>query len=134
MQAPPQLEFFSAGQGSECFSNIDQTEIPALREWCHTLTRPAYVETATMLATQFRAFALTLKTFLDDTDGVTEEDRRRIRRQWASSANQFSRCESNPGGEMRRTAALTNEALQGIVSHLLKVTSASASSPRLSDS
>ncbi|KAM5535629.1 hypothetical protein V8D89_010616 [Ganoderma adspersum] len=109
-----------AGQGSECFSSIDQTEIPALREWCHTLTRPAYVETATTLAMQFRAFALVLKTFLDDTDGVTEEDRKKMRRQWASSANQSSLCESNPGGEMRRIASLTDDALQGVILHLLK--------------
>ena len=68
-----------------------------------------------------------LKSFLEDTDGITEEDRKNIRRQWASSINQSSLCESNPGGEMRRTAALVDadEELQGVIPHLLKVKSSS---------
>ncbi|RDX53114.1 hypothetical protein OH76DRAFT_1480146 [Lentinus brumalis] len=70
---------------SACFTDIEQTRIPALREWCHTLTLPAREKATHNLLVQLRAFAQSFSAFIEGTPGVSEKDRAAIKRKWESA-------------------------------------------------
>ncbi|KAI0721893.1 hypothetical protein C8T65DRAFT_825464 [Cerioporus squamosus] len=75
----------SGGAESACFTHIEQTCIPALREWCHTLTLPVREKATHNLLVQLRAFVQSFRAFVEGTPGVSEKDRSAMKKRWESS-------------------------------------------------
>ncbi|KAJ7937120.1 hypothetical protein B0H13DRAFT_2226534 [Mycena leptocephala] len=59
-----------------CFSSVRDTEIPALQQWCHSLTKN--------FLKQLGAFANDVKQYLAGIGEVTAADREMLREQWES--------------------------------------------------
>jgi hypothetical protein len=84
----PQLYF--SGQvkgdgGPTCFSDKESTGIPELQEWCHTLTFASRARSANMFYTHLKAFANSVKTYVNGIGDVTAIDREELRQKWESN-------------------------------------------------
>ena len=110
--------YISANKETVCFSDPEETEIPALQRWCHALTLPARADNARLLVQSFLAFALDLKSFLEfGTEGVAERDRGALKAQWASKMNETA--SQAPSREARVFQAKRSP--MGVTSHLTLV-------------
>lgn len=68
-----------------CFSNVDDTGVPALQEWCHQLTLSSRQRSARAFFAHLRTFATTVETYVRGIGDVTEADRAALREKWSSS-------------------------------------------------
>ncbi|KAG9018995.1 hypothetical protein FRB90_007375 [Tulasnella sp. 427] len=67
-----------------CFSDTVDTQIPALQEWCHSLTISSRERTARSFLNKLKTFAAAVQSYLDDMNNVSEIDRAQLRQRWAS--------------------------------------------------
>jgi hypothetical protein len=72
------------GQPS-CFSDVEDTGIPGLQNWCHNLSIDAREQSAHNLLDCLRTFAKSIQTYVEGIGDVTNADRETLRRQWESS-------------------------------------------------
>ncbi|KAI0723405.1 hypothetical protein C8Q76DRAFT_783295 [Earliella scabrosa] len=70
---------------STCFERIEETGIPALREWCEQLILPRREEATHKLLVHLRAFGQSLKSFVEGTPGVSDSDRQNMKLRWDST-------------------------------------------------
>lgn len=68
-----------------CFSKVDDTGIPSLQQWCHTLTLASRQRGARQFSKQLKHFATSVKTYVQGIGEVTAADRESLRAQWESS-------------------------------------------------
>lgn len=73
---------------SSCFSNLDDTCIPALQEWCHALTVSSRERAARNFLTQLKTFGNSVKTYVQGIGEITGEDRALLREKWESTEMQ----------------------------------------------
>ncbi|TDL29353.1 hypothetical protein BD410DRAFT_18164 [Rickenella mellea] len=73
-----------------CFSNVDDTGIPALQNWCHTLTIRSRERSAKSFRSQLRTFVASVKNYLNGIGDVTEADRAALRDKWESDPSEDS--------------------------------------------
>ncbi|THH18282.1 hypothetical protein EW146_g2655 [Bondarzewia mesenterica] len=67
-----------------CFSNIEDTGIPALQEWCHTLTKPVRTRAATRYASSLDGLA-DIRQYLECDNEDTDYGRAALRSRWSST-------------------------------------------------
>ncbi|KAJ7228734.1 hypothetical protein GGX14DRAFT_414563 [Mycena pura] len=67
-----------------CFTNVQDTGIPDLQEWCHHLTKSTREHAARKFLTQLAAFAKDVKQYVFGVGGVTLGDREMLREKWES--------------------------------------------------
>ncbi|KAK0486897.1 hypothetical protein EDD18DRAFT_1192269 [Armillaria luteobubalina] len=68
-----------------CFSNIDDTGIPALQEWCHALTLSSRERIAQSFLAHLQTFSVSIHTYVNGISGVTATDREALRSKWEST-------------------------------------------------
>ncbi|KAG7097036.1 hypothetical protein E1B28_004429 [Marasmius oreades] len=68
-----------------CFSNTEDTGIPELQRWCHTLTVSSRSRTARVFFNQLKTFANSIGSYIRGIGEVTVADRETLRRQWESN-------------------------------------------------
>lgn len=68
-----------------CFSNLEDTGIPSLREWCHKLTISSRSRAAKQFHTHLRTFANSVRVYVDGIGDVTIADRESLREKWEST-------------------------------------------------
>jgi hypothetical protein len=71
------------GQPS-CFSNVQDTGIPDLQEWCHQLTIASRERAARTFFAHLKTFAQSIKTYVKGIGDVTAVDRESLREKWES--------------------------------------------------
>lgn len=67
-----------------CFSNVQDTGIPALQQWCHQLTVSGRSRTAKQFHTHLKTFASSVRVYVDGIGDVTVADRKSLREKWES--------------------------------------------------
>ncbi|KAG0709519.1 hypothetical protein DFH29DRAFT_869853 [Suillus ampliporus] len=70
--------------GPSCFSNVKDTGIPALQEWCHQLTIGNRSRAAKRFHTQLTTFANSVRVYVDGIGDMTIADREALREKWES--------------------------------------------------
>ena len=58
--------------------------MPALQQWCHELALPVGEAATGRLLVRLRAFAESLRSFIEDSPGIKSEDRDAMLSQWES--------------------------------------------------
>lgn len=80
-----------------CFTNVKDTGIPALQEWCHTLTIASRERSARTFLTHIKTFAHSVQSYVQGIGDVTAIDRESLRRQWESRGfNDAPQINQNP--------------------------------------
>ncbi|KAJ3505751.1 hypothetical protein NMY22_g17470 [Coprinellus aureogranulatus] len=89
-----------------CFTNVDDTGIPALQDWCHELTRPFREEAALQYIWILTSLASSIRTYLENIEDNpgTAETRRDIRIKYESNGHS-----SQPAGDSGIASRLTRE-------------------------
>ncbi|KAK0490958.1 hypothetical protein IW261DRAFT_1434849 [Armillaria novae-zelandiae] len=72
-----------------CFSNIDDTGIPALQQWCHALTLSSRERSARTFLAQLQTFSVSIQTYVNGISGVTATDREALRSKWESTNSEL---------------------------------------------
>ncbi|KAJ8590321.1 hypothetical protein M405DRAFT_897528 [Rhizopogon salebrosus TDB-379] len=67
-----------------CFSNFEDTGIPALQQWCHQLTVSGRSRTAKQFHTHLKTFANSVQVYVNGIGDVTAADREALRDKWES--------------------------------------------------
>ncbi|TFK28807.1 hypothetical protein FA15DRAFT_753191 [Coprinopsis marcescibilis] len=65
-----------------CFSNVEDTGIPDLQQWCHQLTLASRERGVRNFMTQLGTFAKSIHTYIQGIGEVTIEDRTDLRAHW----------------------------------------------------
>lgn len=93
--------------------------MPALQEWCHQLALPVREAATERLLVRLRAFADSLRSFIEDSPGIKSEDRDAMISQWESPMDDCSELDfrSRP---MRYWIAEKYD-FQGVTWHLVNV-------------
>ncbi|KAG0709554.1 hypothetical protein DFH29DRAFT_792939, partial [Suillus ampliporus] len=68
-----------------CFSNVEDTGIPALRQWCRQLTISGRSRAAKQFHTHLKTFANSVRVYVDGIGDVTIADRESLRENWESA-------------------------------------------------
>ncbi|THH33781.1 hypothetical protein EUX98_g424 [Antrodiella citrinella] len=68
-----------------CFSNIEDTGVPELQKWCHSLTVSSRERAARNFLTHLKTFANSVRTYVQGIGDVTVVDREIMREKWESS-------------------------------------------------
>ncbi|KAK0206486.1 Dynamin family-domain-containing protein [Desarmillaria ectypa] len=68
-----------------CFSNVEDTGIPALQEWCHALTLSSRERSARNFLAHLQTFSVSIQTYMNGISGVTATDREALRSKWEST-------------------------------------------------
>ncbi|KAG2077497.1 hypothetical protein BDR04DRAFT_1196025 [Suillus decipiens] len=68
-----------------CFSNVEDTGIPSLRQWCHQLTSSSRSRAAKQFHTHLKTFANSVRIYVDGIGDVTIADRESLREKWEST-------------------------------------------------
>ncbi|KZT24461.1 hypothetical protein NEOLEDRAFT_1134832 [Neolentinus lepideus HHB14362 ss-1] len=68
-----------------CFSNVEDTGVPALQQWCHTLTISSRERAARNFLVHLKTFANAVRTYMEGIGEITETDRVALREKWESS-------------------------------------------------
>ncbi|KAK0468295.1 uncharacterized protein EV420DRAFT_1473993 [Desarmillaria tabescens] len=71
--------------GPTCFSNVDDTGIPALQKWCHALTLSSRERSARNFLAHLQTFSVSIQTYVNGISGVTATDREALRSKWQST-------------------------------------------------
>ncbi|KAI0320228.1 hypothetical protein OF83DRAFT_1215368 [Amylostereum chailletii] len=67
-----------------CFSNTEDTGIPALQSWCHSLTISSRERAARTFMTHLKTFANSVKQYIENAGEITESDRAALKEKWES--------------------------------------------------
>ncbi|KAG9038318.1 hypothetical protein FRB95_001730 [Tulasnella sp. JGI-2019a] len=67
-----------------CFSDKEDTQIPAVQVWCHQLTVSSRERTARSFLQQLKTFLANVQSALHHMSTVSEADRTTLRERWAS--------------------------------------------------
>jgi hypothetical protein len=67
-----------------CFSHVNDTGIPALQKWCHTLTGSSRERAARSFLTHLKTFANSVRQYVECAGEVTEADRSALKDKWES--------------------------------------------------
>ncbi|KAF8165415.1 Dynamin family-domain-containing protein [Crassisporium funariophilum] len=67
-----------------CFSNIKDTGIPDLQEWCHTLSVASRERAVRTFMSHLKAFAKSIHSYVQGIGDVTATDREALREKWES--------------------------------------------------
>ena len=67
-----------------CFSNITDTGIPDLQQWCHKLTISSRERAARTFMMHLKAFAQSIQSYVQGIGDVTATDRETLREKWES--------------------------------------------------
>lgn len=67
------------------FTNIDDTGIPELQRWCHTLTVASRQRAANQFLKHLEIFAKNVQNYVQGIGDVTAIDREELRQKWESS-------------------------------------------------
>ncbi|KAJ7700013.1 hypothetical protein B0H17DRAFT_274436 [Mycena rosella] len=78
-----------------CFSNVQDTGIPDLQKWCHSLTKSSRERAARNFLAQLATFATSVKQYVAGIGNVTAADRESLRSRWESGEQ-----EVDPGPEL----------------------------------
>ncbi|KAJ7095314.1 hypothetical protein B0H15DRAFT_881283 [Mycena belliarum] len=78
-----------------CFSNVHDTGIPALQQWCHSLTKSSRERAAKRFFEQLATFAIGIEQYVGGIGDVTPADREALRAQWESGEQ-----EVDPAGQL----------------------------------
>jgi hypothetical protein len=74
------------GDGNpSCFSDVKDTGIPDLQQWCHTLTLTRRECAAQSFRDHLKTFATSIQTYIQGIGAVTNADRVALREKWASA-------------------------------------------------
>jgi hypothetical protein len=68
-----------------CFSNVEDTGIPSLRQWCHQLTISSRSRASKQFHTHLKTFANSVRVYVDGIGDVTIADRESLREKWEST-------------------------------------------------
>jgi len=68
-----------------CFTNPEDTGIPALQQWCHQLTIASRERSARNFFTQLRTFVTSVESYIHGITDVTAADREFLRQRWESN-------------------------------------------------
>lgn len=68
-----------------CFSNVKDTGIPALQQWCHKLTVSSRERAARNFLTHLKTFSASVQSYVAGIGDVTVADREELRSKWESS-------------------------------------------------
>lgn len=68
-----------------CFSNVKDTGIPELQQWCHELTVSSRERAARNFLSHLKTFAASVRTYVEGVGDVTVTDREALRAKWESS-------------------------------------------------
>lgn len=68
-----------------CFSNVKDTGIPDLQEWCHQLTISSRERAARNFLVHLKTFATSVQSYVQGIGDVTAADRAALREKWESS-------------------------------------------------
>jgi len=69
---------------ASCFSNLEDTGIPGLQEWCHQLTVASRERAARGYRLHVKTFATTVQSYIQGIGDVTAADRQSLRDKWES--------------------------------------------------
>lgn len=67
-----------------CFSNVGDTGIPALQQWCHQLTIASRERAARNFLAHLSTFAKSVQGYVQGIGDVTAADREELRERWES--------------------------------------------------
>ncbi|RXW25223.1 hypothetical protein EST38_g555 [Candolleomyces aberdarensis] len=67
-----------------CFSNVEDTGIPAVQQWCHQLTIASRERAARNFLTHLSTFAKSVQSYVQGIGDVTAVDREELREKWES--------------------------------------------------
>ncbi|KAG1892585.1 hypothetical protein F4604DRAFT_1700262 [Suillus subluteus] len=67
-----------------CFSNVKDTGIPALQQWCHQLAVGSQLRAAKQFHSQLRMFANSVRVYADGIGDVVVADSEALRKKWES--------------------------------------------------
>jgi hypothetical protein len=70
---------------ASCFSNLEDTSVPALQEWCHQLTVSSRERAARNFLSHLKTFANSVRAYVQGIGDVTAADRTLLREKWESS-------------------------------------------------
>ncbi|KAF9055172.1 hypothetical protein BDZ89DRAFT_1055778 [Hymenopellis radicata] len=73
-----------------CFSNVEDTGIPALQEWCHTLTLSARERSVKAFFKHLETFSASVQAYVEGIRGVTPADREALREKWETAEDNVS--------------------------------------------
>ncbi|KAH9851613.1 hypothetical protein C2E23DRAFT_231950 [Lenzites betulinus] len=96
------------------FLDLDDTGIPALRQWCHQLTLPRREADASALLSRLRPFAASLQTVIEGASEINEKDREMLRCQWASNVRASLEVTRYPHYRRQRPRTPTPSSAVGI--------------------
>lgn len=68
-----------------CFSNVKDTGIPDLQQWCHQLTISSRERAARNFLAHLKTFGNSVKSYVEGIGDVTAADRETLREKWESS-------------------------------------------------
>ncbi|CAE6511703.1 unnamed protein product [Rhizoctonia solani] len=73
--------------GPSCFVNPEDTEVPALQEWCHKLTLSSRERSARTLLHNLTTFLRSIKSYVDKMEGINVGDRQVLAKLWESTVH-----------------------------------------------
>ncbi|KAG8961273.1 hypothetical protein FRC03_005582 [Tulasnella sp. 419] len=79
-----------------CFTDVADTQIPALQEWTKSLTVSSRDRAARNFLTQLKTFTAGIESYLRDMNSVSAIDRVNLRQRWASDLEGQSERMSTP--------------------------------------
>lgn len=78
-----------------CFTNAEDTGIPALQEWCHQLTLSSRERLNKAFLAHLQTFSVSVRSYVEGIRGVTTEDRNALRAQWETGEMEMPDEESD---------------------------------------
>ena len=73
-----------------CFTSKTDTGIPALQSWCHELTVASRERAARVFLKRLSTFLKSIRSYVDEMEGVSLEDRISLREMWQSEIDDDS--------------------------------------------
>jgi hypothetical protein len=81
---------------ASCFSNLEDTAVPDLQQWCHQLTVSSRERAARNFLSHLKTFANSVRAYVQGIGDITAADRTLLREKWESSP-QEDENEMDPG-------------------------------------
>ncbi|KAF8897466.1 hypothetical protein BD779DRAFT_1432811 [Infundibulicybe gibba] len=81
-----------------CFSNIKDTGIPDLQQWCHQLTISSRQRAARAFLSQLKTFSTSIQSYVQGIGDVTAVDRETLRQKWESGVGDDDDDEDDEAG------------------------------------
>lgn len=88
-----------------CFSCVKDTEIPALKDWCHAQTFPFRKAAVIAFLNDIQTLLVSISSYFSDVDQAAVEDQQALRRQWESLPSECRRGRAQGTG--RRTGGVS---------------------------